>query len=391
MTGSERFVILNIMIFLCVIGCQGENNTIGEFQLPEHVTVEMVDGVRFVHNGKIPFSDIQLEPELVLGEEESGIFFGGIGRLKEDREGNIYIRFAREGILMKFSNDGEYIRTIGRIGQGPGEFNKDGITDFGFFTDNRLVVYDQGAKAYQVFNSDGKLLDFIRRDGKEFEINSKNILYENRKIYTVPESADKETGAERVYLVRKVDPLFNTIGYCVEKNLKKPEKKIRSGATISADQMSALYSANAKRTQESSVIIKVDKKDNLYVLYEYKNLIEVYKADTLAQCIDRELHFDLWEPIGNGQPGVALDFSIDKKGCIYVLTWYRDYMEVGEKIVDERDDLVILLEIFNEKGWLTECIPIRGISARKIYVNDRNDIYLSDGFTYTWIRYKTIF
>jgi len=71
---------------------------------------------------------------LVIGLEElwriggdtdaEGEFFGVIGEIDSDDAGNVYLLDIQLSEVKLFSSDGSYIRTIGREGEGPGEFRR---------------------------------------------------------------------------------------------------------------------------------------------------------------------------------------------------------------------------------------------------------------------------
>ena len=88
-------------------------------------TEEMVDGVRHVINPELPAEgshSIQLDPLWSLGGFEDDTIFGVISRLAEDRNGDVYMLDSQLSEISVYSPDGEYLRTIGREGEGPGEF-----------------------------------------------------------------------------------------------------------------------------------------------------------------------------------------------------------------------------------------------------------------------------
>ena len=55
---------------------------------------------------------------------------------------------------------GGLVRTVGRQGQGPGEFNQPMF--LAVWRDGRFVVSDIGHAAYQVFGSDGELERYVK-------------------------------------------------------------------------------------------------------------------------------------------------------------------------------------------------------------------------------------
>jgi 6-bladed beta-propeller protein len=85
----------------------------------------LVDGVTHVKNGAEPSGGMetwQLE-ELwtVGGEDDEDVLFGIITQVEIDNENNIYLLDNQLSQVQVFSSDGEFLRTIGRPGEGPGE------------------------------------------------------------------------------------------------------------------------------------------------------------------------------------------------------------------------------------------------------------------------------
>ena len=56
-------------------------------------------------------------------DDEAEYIFGVIGDAETDAEGNIYLLDTQQYIVFKFSADGEYLGTVSRKGEGPGEIN----------------------------------------------------------------------------------------------------------------------------------------------------------------------------------------------------------------------------------------------------------------------------
>ncbi len=85
-------------------------------------------GVLHVMNSAHPVespSTVKLEKLWEIGgDEEEEFFFGVIAQICSDAKGNIYLLDAQLSKVMIFSSDGEYIRSVGREGEGPGEFNR---------------------------------------------------------------------------------------------------------------------------------------------------------------------------------------------------------------------------------------------------------------------------
>lgn len=91
--------------------------------------IEQEEGVKVVKNPKEPlYGEIELELELDLtigGEEyDENYNFIRISDVKVDEDGNIYVLDSRECRIQIYDKDGKYLKTIGRKGEGPGEFQR---------------------------------------------------------------------------------------------------------------------------------------------------------------------------------------------------------------------------------------------------------------------------
>lgn len=86
------------------------------------------DGVLHVSNPSHPLeSPSTLEAEELWrfgGDDEDDFVFGVLGHIASDADGNVYMLDIQLDEVLVLSPDGEYIRTIGRSGEGPGEFRR---------------------------------------------------------------------------------------------------------------------------------------------------------------------------------------------------------------------------------------------------------------------------
>ncbi len=71
---------------------------------------------------------------------------------------HIYVVDAGEQSLRVFDTKGEYVRTIGRAGEGPGEF---GEPAFPFITGDTLVIWDARLRRVTLFSLAGEVLDVV--------------------------------------------------------------------------------------------------------------------------------------------------------------------------------------------------------------------------------------
>ncbi|NNM34606.1 MAG: hypothetical protein HKO53_16115, partial [Gemmatimonadetes bacterium] len=88
--------------------------------------------------------------------------FGRVSNVAFDPAGNLYILDGDANHIAVVDPTGVLIRTVGRQGGGPGEFQ----APFGFtpLLDGRLAVFDIGKQGFQVFDEDGAFLESVSVD-----------------------------------------------------------------------------------------------------------------------------------------------------------------------------------------------------------------------------------
>jgi len=116
------------------------------------------DGVQVVHSPENPAegsAEIPLhELWRVGGDTENDTeMFGVIVRICSDAQGNIYLLDRQLSEVRVFSRQGKYLRTIGREGEGPGEFRRP--ADMFFLPDGNLAVMQIHPPKIVVLSPDG--------------------------------------------------------------------------------------------------------------------------------------------------------------------------------------------------------------------------------------------
>ena len=159
MNNKTNFVsiIISISIFMMLVSC-------GRQKASWKGTIEEVDGVTIVKNPKEPMYGedvLSLEEELTIGETEGReeYMFSEIGTIAVDDEERIYISDRKETHLKVFDKDGVYLITIGRKGQGPGEFER--ISGMQITHQKELLVFDMNMRRLSFFAGDGKLIETL--------------------------------------------------------------------------------------------------------------------------------------------------------------------------------------------------------------------------------------
>jgi hypothetical protein len=100
---------------------------------------------------------IRFIPEFTIDETflPEDTFFESAFNIKCDKDGCVYVCDYRAHNIKIFDSSGKFIKTIGREGQGPGEFNRP--YDIAI-TDERLIVWNMGNRRLDALNKDGELI-----------------------------------------------------------------------------------------------------------------------------------------------------------------------------------------------------------------------------------------
>ncbi|MCA9729041.1 MAG: 6-bladed beta-propeller, partial [Candidatus Eisenbacteria bacterium] len=120
---------------------------------------ETRDGALHVMNPAKPqngASSVDLEELWRIGgdTDDDNEFFGVIMRITNDAEGNVYLLDMQLSEVKVFGKNGKYVRTIGREGEGPGEFRRP--TDLFFVPGGNLGVLQAAPAKIVLLTKDGK-------------------------------------------------------------------------------------------------------------------------------------------------------------------------------------------------------------------------------------------
>lgn len=134
----------------------------GRDETDRSVTIENIGGVTYVKNPKQgPWdsggaSRLRLVRDLQIGKltGEDEFLFVYISDVAVDGEGDIYVGDRQLNEVRKYDREGRHLRTIGRKGQGPGEFQS--IRTVSVNPLNELVVFDNMAGRISVFSDRGE-------------------------------------------------------------------------------------------------------------------------------------------------------------------------------------------------------------------------------------------
>lgn len=237
-------------------------------------TIEVVEGIKVIHNESPSLGEnpkVKLEFVQKLGELESeneDYMFNKPWDVAEDSEGNIYVVDLGDSCVKKFSPKGNHLNTIGRQGQGPGEFGQCRYIEID--KNNIIYIYDLMHDRIQVFNSDGTFRNSIPniRFGR-FIIMDSNIYLHKGYRY------DPNSKQSSLLVLRS----FN--------NEILSEFGKSTIYTLADKEMEMYVSAGG-----NSIVFTSDHDDNIYLAHKAENRIEKYdKNGELLFKADRTLNF----------------------------------------------------------------------------------------------------
>ncbi len=350
----------------------------------------MEDGVEIVLNQIEPYN-IKGEPSTFILDEEfsidteaedlAGLGIKGIDELDADLEGDIY--FSTGEKIFKLDKTGKFTQTIGRKGQGPGEYQMASglrITDSG-----QLSFYDAENAKFLFFNSDGTLKEEIKKTARIFTFLG---IYLDNGNFLLRERHDDPKKGIRTFQYALLDKNFEKIknlqpSFWIEIPYFQPSKISLLGYSmshgISNDKI--FVSSNAKEGLEIEVynfqgdlLRKVRKEtERLRVSNEYKErIINRWKSSPVWQEWDlKNKHYfpDFYPPFK--------EFWVDDEARILVETY-----EEGER-PDE-----VLLQIFNPEGTFIGTKYLKEARTRKFKNNRLYCVYRKESGYEELVVYK---
>jgi WD40 repeat protein len=334
--------------------------------------IETVDGVRVVHNekggkwGNKPEISIKLLRTLGdIDTEDENLAFNTPSDIMMDEAGNVYILDSSNQRIQKFSPDGKYLATIGRKGQGPGEFNYRSSIDID--ANGNLYVLESTRKIIHVLSPEGKELKTVRvLKDNVMKIRRLNSGLLAAGVYLgFGRSASEQKDKARPKLMKTFD---------LEGNAKMEF----------ADAFD--YGDDFSTSAGNLFLFDADSEDNLYLSFYNQNRVEKYSPKGI--CLwkaDRPLNYSsemqAKGKIERSERGVAMEspkfnvcsngISVDGKRRAWVITLNRQLKKeeqisvistsasartIGDRELQKTD--AYKLEIFDTDGVLLGEIPL---------------------------------
>ena len=201
---NNKTKVVSIILFLSVlimfVSCQKQN---AEWK----GSIAEVDGVTIVKNPKEPMyseSVVSLKEELSIGEAEGRkeYMFSQIRNIAVDDEENIYVLDRKEFHIKVFDKDGEYLRTFGEKGQGPGEFNRP--SSILITPQNEIMVAD--SRVLHFFTLQGEFIKSL--SAAKIQFFGRTSMDSQSSIYAMTATINMEKGIS-TYELKKFDSNLN--------------------------------------------------------------------------------------------------------------------------------------------------------------------------------------
>jgi sugar lactone lactonase YvrE len=293
-------------------------------------SVESVNGVRVVHNGKegkwgkTPKVQVELVRTLgdVAAEDETVAFHMPAG-LAVDSRGSLYILDAGNHRVQKFSAEGRYLASFGRQGQGPGDFS---YPDSIAIDDQDMIwVSDPNNQRIQVLTPEGaerKTIGLVKeRVGKIALIKSGLVMAGGGGVFFAGPGMEEGKQA-----------------------LPKLYKKLDWDGKIAGEYGEPVDFGHPMLNQMGNqVTFTTDPQGGIYLAYLYQNRIDKYSSEgKLLWRADRKLDYSTDPPKDKGKREAregrvmfqmprmnqcAEGIAVDRSGRVWVVTLNRQTRE----------------------------------------------------------------
>lgn len=268
-------VFIIFMSFLCFGACKqnGKKESIPKYP----VVIEPVDGIKTVKNPAFPKDGVfryNFAEEFSIGEgdEHTEIVLNRPIDLHLDSQGLIYVMDWGDTNIQVFDQSGNRVRTIGKKGQGPGEF--DTPADFKIEQNNRIVLLDSRQHRISILDTDGSYVLGFRIEGYCFEldVDSNSRIYLSALDFPEPKIFNVSQLIEIHKTIFRFDEngknRFDFGKHRAEKQLRKVTQTSR-GPSITSLTSRAAY----------TTVWMISPDQRIFIGYNQDYLISVYDLD----------------------------------------------------------------------------------------------------------------
>lgn len=243
-------------------------------------------------------------------DDENFIFRNPID-MKINENGLIHILDSRNNNVKIFNTRGEYLKTIGTKGQGPGDLLNPSSMDLD--KNGNIVIADYGNYRVQIYDLKGKYLKSFKTSGGS---PSDIAISHNNEIATFSH--------QESFISRKLISIYNLKGNVIRK-IGKAYDKTKSPADY------------------ESIYFVMDKDDNIYITFYATPLFQKYSYEgkpimnvifempfTTPRVSISDSHDEV-NISGVRKERVSAGITVDKQGLIYIVATTRPKSELEKK------------------------------------------------------------
>ncbi len=366
--GLRGLTILSFLILLVVTACSGQR-----------ATTQMIDGVLHVINAEEPLRpnmEIGFEELFRIGDDENAgdeYIFTGIGGIAVSENHDIYIQIVREDIVRAFDSEGQFIRTIGRQGQGPGEMYLAQGVSFG--PDGNIWVPSAGSVRIVVFTPEGEFV--------------KNIPFGQVPPMLIQTTADGFMGihveprpigdgqVELSYLLRRFNADGDTLNTLFKATFQMDIQDLQLGGLqenvplYTQDSESRIWQCRPRSDVYQITVWNSDGTTNMVV---EKDVPPIPKSEQEIEE-ERETVLSIIEQQSGGQlpPDFTIDYEPDPHRAFLGLLYYDPAGYIWAQVSQEGTHNGNAFDIFDLRGQFMQRIFIEGVNnpAFLQFVGDR--------------------
>ena len=200
----KQRILVAIMFFLCILGCTSNKN----LNTPKIIGTEKNDNLFVIDLDKeeeqlINYSSIFSSVKTIILETSQESLIGNNFKFSVFDKQLYVLNLSNPKDFLLFDDQGKFIKKIGRLGNGPGEYTR--VFDFTIDPDNRFI-YLLCDWVINKYSTDGTFIEYINL-GRHVPY----IQYAEGKLYI--DSQGKN------YLLEEMDCETGEIRYCLESSL----------------------------------------------------------------------------------------------------------------------------------------------------------------------------
>lgn len=163
---KKGIIVILVLPFMCQTALSQENAAIKRWE-------------EQIKKYPIANSNIELQLTSTFPNDEKEIFLFEAISLAHDTNWNIYVADRRANSIVVFSSEGEYLRSFGQMGQGPGDLS---YPQNIFIWRDNICVYEAGNKRIQFFDLKGTSEKSIKMPKQYLDV----IISKEGIIYGIP-------------------------------------------------------------------------------------------------------------------------------------------------------------------------------------------------------------